>query len=154
MVEVVNKNQQVYTAGLAPKASYSRSIALQLRCRAVAAGQDFAITKPLGNRVWLLGAKVYFMPTVVAALIETEFRLSYGTTAANTFRAVRDDWTPLIGEDRLVGQRTNYYGVGGCLEFSMNRLFTNQLLRFGCAMQIIGPAQDFWALVVFEISEG
>ena len=154
MVQVVNRSQQVATAGLNPKAAYSRNVIMQMRCRQVGPVNDFAFTAPLGNRFWLLGIKVYFMPEDLVTLIKSTFRFTTGTGIPTSHVTVRDDWEPILQEARLVAQYPEYWGPAGSMEFCMNRLYSGANRRLGCVMQWVATSVDFWAIVSFEISEG
>lgn len=58
MAFVINRNQQVYTAGMYPIAAYSRIVSVEL---ALFEGWGLlsAVTPVVGNNVWLLGVKVF-----------------------------------------------------------------------------------------------
>ena len=154
MALIVNRSQQVTATGMAPKAAYSRNVVLQMRVQQAGVVNDFAWTPVIGNRFWLLGIKIWFMPETVGGLIKTTFGLTTGTGIPSVFRIVRDDWEPILGEARKVAQYMQYWGEAGNLDFPMMRYYTGGNRRLGCVMQFVAISVDFWAIVSFEISEG
>lgn len=154
MVQVVNKSQQVATAGLNPKAEYSRVVSINVEVPDNNEWQ-FGVTPVLAQRFWLLEVQIWAFPKAVVAAQATVFEILTGTSEPKSAEALLnwDNILPIYGKGGVVGpwsmdDNRDY------MSWTMEMLFQNMVRRFGVrAKRPVGFGQD-GLYVSFKISEG
>jgi len=153
MAQVINRSQQVVTAGLRPKAVYSRVVS----CVAfvpTGPGAVYSHTPKLGNNVWLYKVRVWGAPKTANMANQTLFRVLSGTEpVANAAEILEwENILPLVSPGFANEVWTSYDG-SGVFEWTMNRFFTGQGRMFGFWAER-GPNGIDELYASFEISEG
>ena len=153
-MQVVNRSQQVVTAGLSPKAEYSRVVSV-----AVDLDDDdlfrWAVTPKLGNKIWLLKVDVWVFPYVINEGMRVLFEIRQGDgepTTENIFNSW-ENILPLYNEDMKMVEWKIYDGQSH-RQWTMKRRFIGKSIRFGvkASRSINAGHSKIW--VSFEISEG
>lgn len=154
MSKIVNISQPVRSAVLTPVPVYSRVIALELHLPAGIGNADYCYTPKLGNRTWLLAIDLWAYCGWVGVHIGGFFYFTYGSGEPATRLDVSVGWAPIV--PLYCGSKPGFKWMH-CDEFhrrfTMARLFTNDELRFGVAMEN-GFNQAWEATVAFQIAEG
>jgi len=153
MAFVVNRDQQVYTGGLAPKAAYSRIVSVRLIVSQVA-GWQYVVTPVIGNKVWLLGLKVWSEQKAV-----DNGQLSYFEVYAGGGRdvVIADviNWErilPMVDNANILQHWQIMDGERG-YDWQFQRLYVGEQRRFALVGFRVG--QDISLLQAsFHISEG
>lgn len=149
----VARNQQREMERLHPKPAYSRIVS----CRVIVAqgvGPKFRVTRVLGDRLWLLGVRVWLVPKAVDPTLYTDFKIITGSVKpANLTEAFNmENVIPLYGtgdQERLWAA----YDGRDYFEWTMMRFFEGMPRVFGIYAIRLGTGTDVLR-VSFEISEG
>jgi len=153
MVQVVNKSQQVVTAGLNPKASYSRLIQADV-IAVEAEPAAYAFTPVVGQNVWCKQIWIQHMPRALDVGNYTIVKVLTGSGRPGNIGDI-ENWeiilTGLAIEGIPCGMRI-WDGLNN-LHWSFEKLFTGAARRFGIIANRQGVGNDL-VQVQFEISEG
>jgi len=150
---IVPRNQQLAMAAEHPKPFYSRVVSLLLDV-SQALGLKYVVTPPLGNRIWLLGVRVWCKPKAVDESQHTFFWLYSGEGVANSGEDVAN-WEKILPKTGLT-RGNNYWVMSdgeSYMEWKMMRFFEITGRRFGVIAGRSGFGDDILQ-VSFEISEG
>jgi len=154
MVKVVNKSQQVVTAGLKPAPAYSRIIVVH----AAAAGggvYGFGVSPSFGTLTRLLRVDVCVQlePEADVPLYRSHFSLHRGTGDAPT-RQIVQSWDRLIDFGTYAGfHGMVVYGPWRQFSWDLTKRFETEANRFGLvffnASTVVGVCHAF-----YKMSEG
>lgn len=132
----------------------SRVIALELYPQAGVGGDDYCVTPPLGNNLWLYTIDVWVYCTTPGGGIGGFFYLMYGSGIPPSGGFIATRWNRII--PLSCGVKPGFFWID-CVSFhrhfEMAKLFTSDELRFGVVTENAGT-QRWLATVAFEISEG
>lgn len=153
-MQVVNKSQQVVTAGLKPDPAYSRQIALELHVPGAIGGEDYCFTPTLGNSLVLYGIDLWFRCGTRPGEFGGYIYLMFGSGEPQTAGEIATRWTSIIplhcgikpGFRILLCEQDAFH-------ISMKKKFVADELRFGVTMENL-TLLAWEATVLFEISEG
>jgi len=154
MSKVVNKSQQVITAGFYPRSMYTRVVSV-----ALAVPDDgvwyYVLTQVLGNKVWLLNVDVWLSPKVINPAQITIFDLYAGSVDPGTAIALRE-WDGIVPIYDRVRTRTFWIATDGSEHFhwTMSRYYKGESRRFGLAGQRPMGLGNEYMKASFEICEG
>jgi len=153
MAEVINRSQQVVTAGLSPKVSYSRVVSVNLEVPDDGAWH-WAVTPTLGQRFWLLEVQIWAFPKPIAAK-STAFEFKAGTVRPQPGMDIAD-WQNIL-PIYVNGGALPAWSLNDGIDYmswTMDKLFANEARRLGVrAMRSVGFGAD-GLYVSFKISEG
>lgn len=150
---VVPRNQQEESRRLHPKPHYSRVLSMKLPVFQ-GWGATYACTPPVGDRVWLLGIKVWSLNRAIDQSQVSFFRVITGTVQPKSLEDVYA-WTnilPLVDEAGKSAEFLLYDGMPG-FEWSIMMFFEGHGRRFGAYAARVGEDVDVLQ-ISFEISEG
>jgi len=150
---VVARNQQLAMAEAHPKPYYSRVVSLFMGCSQVA-GLTYSVTPTIGNKVWLLGVKIWaeYKPPDRSQL--SYFKVYAGSGKPNSVDDVKQ-WTNILPIWSTLGADVNWglYDGDNGFDWPMMRFFEGSERRFGVVAGRQG--MDYGVLFAsFEISEG
>lgn len=154
MAVLVNRDQRITTGVLYPRGVYSR-VAGALAVVKAPDVRAFGYTAALGNRLWLLKVRVWFLPVWPNGTAWVDFWVRFGTGKPGDYASM-SNWTDLLPINWLGSGPLGYreLGTGRVFEWTMNRPIVGDAIRFGiqveCAPEII--YEEMYA--TFEISEG
>lgn len=153
MVQVVNRSQQVVTAGLNPRSAYSRVVS----CVAfvpTGPGAVYSHTPKTGNNIWLYKIRVWGAPHTPNMANQTLFRVMSGIEpVSNAAEILRwENIMPLVSPGFRNEPWTSYDG-SGVFEWTMARYFSGSGRMFGFWAER-GMAGTDELFASFEISEG
>jgi len=154
MVQVVNRSQQVVTAGFSPKAQYSRVISLNFEVPADGAWH-FAATPKIGQRFWLLEVQVWCFPKESVFPQSTAFEVRTGSQMPPIDGDI-EDWDNILPVYTHGGGMSAWSLDDGRDYFSwrMKMLFKTVTRRLGVrARRSVGMGSD-GIYASFEVSEG
>lgn len=153
-MQVVNRNQQVVTTGISPRAVYSRVVNLYLYMAAGLGVDDFQITPPLGNNLWLMEMSLTCFPNSVVNKGQAFVYVMAGSGKEPTLNEVLNNWDQVIPNYGAAKPGFQYYGLQQRFVWPMNRRYMGQARRFGCVVNQLSAtvAIRFW--VSFTFSEG
>lgn len=153
MSPLLNMGQPARRAVLTPGGIYSRVVS----CMGLAFSgvPDWAITHPVGQRVWLLGIRLWHRHAGPTSNAYTSVRFFTGTTAIRTAAEILE-WEEILpvsgyGDD-LVFWRL--YDEWPSMAWSMRQLFSGEGRRFGVRAVRSAAALSDEYYVSFEVSEG
>jgi len=151
---VVRRDQQAEVRRLYPKPAYSRVINLTIQVPAGAGTEDFAVSPPVGNRIWLLGVRMYVMNLSVDIVCSGFIYISTGTDKKVTGSMIAMQWDPVIRH--YGGPKPGFYysGVRDKFHWSMMRFYEGTGRKFGVCGQGLSQYETMRIWVAFEISEG
>lgn len=153
MARIANINQPVRSAVLTPVSVYSRVIALELRPPAGMGNTDYCFTPQLGNRLVLHSIDIWVYCGEHPSVVGGFFWLMYGSGLQPPGTFPYETWTHII--PLHCGAKAGFRWFA-CDEFhrhfQMRKLFTNNELRFGVAINN-GFPKAWECTVAFEISE-
>lgn len=154
MVQVVNRNQQVVTSGINPKAVYSRVVNLYLYLAAGLGTDDFQITPPLGNNLWLSELSLTCFPHSVVNKGQAFIYIMAGGGKSPTLDEVLNIWEPVIPNYGAAKPGFQFYGLQQRFVWPMQKRYMGQARRFGCVVANLSAtvAMRFW--ISFTVSEG
>lgn len=151
---VVARNQQAEVARIHPKPVYSRVINLTIQVPAGLGEEDFAVSPPIGNRVWLLGVKMFVMNLSVDIVCSGFIYISTGTDKKVTGEMIAVQWDPVIRN--YGGPKPGFYysGIRDKFHWDMMRFYEGSGRRFGIVAQSLSVLEVMRIWCSFEISEG
>lgn len=151
-MQVVNRSQQVYTAGLNPMANYSRVIAVH----AAAAGggvHGFGYSQTLAKDLWLLRIDVTVQVGLGGDFQRTHFSLHRGGVIPARYQDIMD-WDHLIDFGTYAGfHGMVVYGAWRQFTFHLSRKFMGEANRMGVLMFNAGVGAGV-VHAFFTVSEG
>lgn len=151
---VVPRSQQEWMAREHPKPAYSRVINLTLQIPAGMGEEDFAVSPPVGSRIWLLNVKLITMSQTRANVFGGFIYISTGTDKKVTGAMIAVDWEPVIRN--YGGPKPGFYytGFGDSYGWDMMRFYEGAGRRFGAMAENLFPDDGWRAWISFTISEG
>lgn len=151
---VVARNQQAEVARLHPKPVYSRVINLTLQIPAGLGQDDFAVSPPIGNRIWLLGVDLIILNRDVDVVCSGFIYISTGTDKRVTAPMIATKWDPIIRN--YGGPKPGFYysGIRDKFHWDMMKFYEGSGRRFGAVAENLTDIKSWRAWVSFEISEG
>lgn len=151
---VVARNQQEEVRRLHPKPAYSRVINLTVQVPAGAGSDDYAVSPPVGNRIWLLGVRMYVMNISVDIVCSGFIYISTGFDPKVTGEKIAVQWDPIIRN--YGGPKPGFYysGIRDKFHWSMMKFYEGPGRRFGVAAEGLSQYEVMRVWVAFEISEG
>lgn len=154
MAFVVTRSQQVVTAGIKPRAVYSRVINLTVQVPAGLAQEDFAFTPAIGNRVWLLGVDLFVMTLEVDVVVSGFVYIRSGVGKPQSASEVATKWNPVI--QNYGGPKPGFYfsAIQDHYHWNMNKFYEAGAVRFGVMATSLVDIVSWRAWVSFQISEG
>ena len=153
-MQVVNRNQQVITPGLAPKAYYSRVVNLYLYLAAGIGADDFQVTPSLGNNLWLSELTLTCFPDTAGARCSAFIYIMAGSGKEPVLADVLNEWAPVIVNTGTAKPGFQFYGMQQRFAWRMNRRYLGEARRFGCVAQNLSDIEAMRLWISFEISEG
>ncbi len=154
MSKIVSTGQRLVTAAQNPTSVYSRVVSCVANPKP-GVDPDFAYTSALGENVWLLGVKVFFMPVSPPAIAGVDFQIVTGTTKPVSVAAIYN-WEvvlPLLYRGTSGMYWAHYHGVTE-MSWVFKKLYTGQGRRFGVWARLAGIATVDMVQASFHISEG
>jgi hypothetical protein len=154
MALIVNSSQFLRKGVTYPRGVYSRQIGTV--CTLAGFMQSaYSFTMPMGGSVWLLKVKVWFVPVYPAPGGFVDFWVRSGTGKPDSYAAM-SNWTDILPITWYLGSPTSWrdYDTGQVFEWTMNRHFTGEAIRFGIQMYNYGLNVPREMYASFEISEG
>lgn len=154
MAEVVNTSQQVISAGIRPRAHYTRL----LSTFAQVLGDGvwvYQTTEAVGQQTWLLGVDIWVMQKAINLQQMTMIQLKTGQGIPTTI-ATMQTWQDLFPIQAVTAPFSDWLITDGTAHLRLNvcRIFKGTARRFGfLALRDIGTGLDR-VYVTFEISEG
>lgn len=154
MAEVINRSQQVVSAGFSPRVNYSRVVNLYLYIDGGLGNDDVEVTPALGNNIWLLELQLTCMPNSVVNKGQAFIYLTAGSGKNPTGEDVAEAWEPIIPNYGAARQGFQFYGLQQKFTWEMRKRFYGEARRFGCVVENLSAevAMRFW--VSFRFSEG
>lgn len=151
---VVPRNQQAEMQRLHPKPVYSRVINLTIQVPVGLGSEDYAVSAPIGNRVWLLGVNLYVMNLSVDIVCSGFIYISTGMETKADAEMIAVKWDPVIRE--YGGPKPCFYYSGNRDKFhwDMMQFYEGSGRRFGIAGFSTSIYEVMRCWVSFEISEG
>jgi len=151
---IVRRDQQAEIRRRYPKPAYSRWINLTLQVAKGLGEEDFAVTPPIGNRVWLLGVKMWVMVPGVGVCGSGFTYIRTGTDPRASASDVATKWDPVIRN--YGGPKPGFYWSCefAAFDWDMEMLYLGQGRRFGAVAENLSATQNFRIWVSFKISEG
>lgn len=151
---VVARNQQEEMARLHPKPVYSRVINLTIQVPATLGAEDFAVSPPIGNRVWLLGVTMYIMNLSVDFTCSGFIYITTGTEKNVTGGMIATQWEPIIRE--YGGPKPGFYysGIRDMFHWDMMKFYEGTGRRFAILGESLSIFEVMRIWCSFEISEG
>lgn len=151
---VVARNQQAEVARLHPKPVYSRVINLTIQIPSTLGDEDFAVSAPVGNRVWLLGVSMYVMNLSVDIVCSAFIWISTGTDKKVNGTTIAMKWDPIIREYGGPKPCFYYSGIRDMFHWNMMKFYEGSGRRFGIVGDSLSIYETMRVWVSFEISEG
>lgn len=151
---IVGRDQQAEMRRLHPKPAYSRVIAQDMILATAAGGNNFLITSPVGNRVWLLSIDVWIQPWAIGGLVCLWFQFKTGQTDRASMSDVVFRWETVIDVPAHVDKQMYHWGGPAHRRFELMKFYEGQGRRFAVTGQIYGASIDCWMSVTWQISEG
>jgi hypothetical protein len=154
MAKLVNKPQAIRAGVMYPNPGYSRVFGLACKAAAGIGVNDFAYSPPIGAPFRLLGVNLWFAGDKTEKFTGGTIYIATGTgvpTAgqiATQWEIVIPFWAGLTKPAIMVR------GAAGTLDWSMNRLYVAEALRFGMTIENGYALGTFWVNAWFKISEG
>lgn len=151
---IVARGQQEAVRREYPKPAYSRVINLTLQIPAGLGQSDFAVSPPIGNRVWLLGVDLIILNMDVDVVCSGFIYISTGTDKRITEPLVAEQWEPVIRN--YGGPKPGFYysGIRDQFHWSMMKFYEGSGRRFGALAENLTDIKGWRAWISFEISEG
>lgn len=154
MPTIVNKSQHILAGVKYPASIYSR-VAGALAVVKAPAVTAFGYTSSLGVNVRLKKVRAWFLPVWTGGGDWVDFWIRYGTGVPASYAAL-SNWSDLLPINWLGSGPVGYreLGTGRVFEWTMDRLFTADGIRFGIQLTTAGVITYEEMYVTFEISEG
>lgn len=151
---IVPRGQQEAVRRESPKPAYSRVINLTLQVPAGAGEEDFAVSPPIGNRVWLLGVNLTILNMDIDVVCSGFIYISTGTEKKVTGGVIAEQWDPIIRN--YGGPKPGFYysGIRDKFHWDMMRFYEGSGRRFGAVAENLTDIKGWRAWISFEISEG
>lgn len=151
---VVPRDQQAEMIRLHPKPAYSRVINLTLQVPAGMGASDYAVTPPVGGKVWLMNVTLNTMSQTRANVFGGFIYISTGTDKRVDAELIAVRWEPVIRN--YGGPKPGFYytGFGDSYSWNMMRFFEGSGRRFGAMAANLFPDDHWRAWISFELSEG
>lgn len=151
---VVNRNQQEAVRRAYPKPAYSRVINLTLLVPEGLGAEDFAVSPPIGNRVWLLGVDLLILNWEVDVVSRGFIYISTGTDKKVNGGEIATQWDPVIRN--YGGPKPGFYysGIKDQFHWSMMKFYEGTGRRFGAVAESLTEISKWMVWISFEISEG
>ena len=151
---IVPRGQQEAVRRESPKQAYSRVINLTLQIPAGLGEEDFAVSSPVGNRVWLLGVDLFILNMDVDVVCSGFIYIRTGTDKKVTAPMIAEQWDPIIRN--YGGPKPGFYysGIRDQFHWNMMKFYEGSGRRFGAVAQNLTEIKGWRAWVSFEISEG
>lgn len=151
---IVGRDQQAEVRRLYPKPAYSRVINLTLQIPAGLGQGDFAVSPPIGNRVWLLGVDMFITNLSVDIISSAFIYLSTGTDKDETGEKIATQWEQIIRE--YGGPKPGFYysGIRDHFHWDMMKFYEGSGRRFGVVAESLSIYEVMRVWVSLEISEG
>lgn len=151
---IVGRGQQEEMRRLHPRPAYSRVINLTLQVAAGIGADDYAVSPPIGNRVWLLGVDLVILNMDVDVVCSAFFYISTGTDKKVNGEKIATEWDPVIRN--YGGPKPGFYysGIRDQFHWDMMKFYEGSGRRFGAVAESLTEIKGFRAWVSFEISEG
>lgn len=151
---IVGRNQQAEVARLHPKPVYSRVINLTLQIPAGLGEEDYAVSPPVGNRIWLLGVDLIILNMDVDVVCSGFIYISTGTDKRVTAPIIAEKWDPVIRN--YGGPKPGFYysGIRDQFHWDMMKFYEGTGRRFGALAENLTDIKGWRAWISFEISEG
>lgn len=154
MAKVIVPGGPLGMRGVLAPPQQSRVVAVELHLDGGVGNDDFCVTPPLGNRLWLYKIDMWAYCGTAGAFLGGFFYFMSGTTVPASSTEISTRWDNII--PLSCGQKPGFRWFE-CdafhRSFTMAKLFTADGLRFGVVMEN-GFPQQWEATVAFEISEG
>jgi len=154
MAQVINRSQQVVTAGLNPMAAYSRQVGVEVHVPAGVGAEGFKFTPVMGQQIRLLGIDFWAFRENAGAAIGGFITIASGTAEPTSVGEIATKWEPCM---QYVGIKPMMYWLSHDdthFHWDMNKLYTGSGRRFACGIQNFSAVEDWWAWVFFQVSEG
>ena len=153
-MQIVNRNQQVITQGIEPRAYYSRVVNLYLYIAAGLGAEDFEVTPSLGNNLWLSELTMTFLPDTAGARCSAFVYVMAGSGKDPELNVVLNQWTPIVVNTGAAKPGFQFYGTQQRFAWHMNKRYIGEARRFGCVAQNLSAIEAMRIWISFEISEG
>lgn len=153
MPAIVNRSQQVRSAGISPKAENSRVIILQLLVAGGVGNDDYAVTNKLGNRLWLLSVDLWIQATTQADFLSGFLKVTAGTGQNLNAGIVSLEWTSVMDVSMIMPQGMMFFCCDLHLRFDMRKLYVGESQRFGLYSGNL-TIKQYSILAALQISEG
>jgi len=153
MAEIVNRRQAIRRAAPTPASYMSRDIAVELKVGGGVGVSDYAITPTMGRAVQLHSIDLWLFPDVKDLWIGGLIWLTTGSGKEVNSEIVSVGWQPILDMSMCFKNSLLWYGYGEHFHFDVNQRFAGESRRFGCAISNM-TVNQFWAIGVFQISEG
>jgi len=153
MATIINRSQQVATAGLSPRAAYSRVVSCVEIINA-GAGPVYAVTSKVANNVWLHRVSAWGRPKTPNDANYTEFRVYAGSQEVNSAAEIErwENVLPLRWGETMNATWKMRDG-NRIFTWDMDMFFKGLGRRFGFWAQRVGAGLDS-LYMSFQISEG
>jgi len=139
---------------LHPKPAYSRVINLTLQVAAGLGSDDFEVSPPIGNRVWLLGLDLFILNTDVDVLRSGLIYMRTGTDPEANAEMIATAWDPIIRNYGGPKRGFYYSGIRDHFHWDMMKFYEGSGRRFGAVAENLQVDVGMRIWISFEISEG
>jgi hypothetical protein len=154
MAKLVTNQQSLTTGVQFPQGRYSRTVSIEMVVPAVVGGEVFNFTPPLGSNLWLHSVDFYAFGVDAGLGLGGFIGITKGSTIPKTVFEVLVLWEQIV---QYNGLKPYIYWWGiekGHLHWDMNKLYTGDSVRFGCAITTFFSTHQWYAHVNFHFSEG
>ena len=154
MAKIVTRDQRIVTGVMYPRGVYSRIVGALAVVKQPAV-RAYGYTAGLGNRLWLLKVRVWFLPVFTGDGDWVDFWVRFGVGKPKSYVEM-SNWEDVLPINWLGAGPLGYreYGTGRVFEWTMNRLFAAEAIRFGIQLTTAGLITYEEMYATFEISEG
>ncbi|MBA7574954.1 hypothetical protein ES708_16770 [subsurface metagenome] len=151
---VVPRDQQEEVRRRYPKPAYSRWLNLTLQVAKGLGEEDFAVTPPIGNKVWLLGVKMWVFVPGIGTCASGFTYIRTGVDPRASAEQVAVQWEPIIRN--YGGPKPGFYWSceQALFEWDMEMLYIGSGRRFGAVSENLSDTQNYRIWVSFKVSEG
>lgn len=151
---IVRRDQQAEMLRRHPKPVYSRVINLTLQIAAGLGNTDYAVSPPIGGRVWLLNVTLSTMSQTRANPFAGFIYISTGTDKNVDDQVIAVKWEPCIRQYGGPKPAFYYSGFGDNYGWDMMKFFEGTGRRFGAMAANLSNTETWRAWISFQISEG
>lgn len=152
--QIVRRDQQRDMERRHPKPAYSRVINLTLQIPAGAGNEDYAVSPPVGGRIWLLSVSLITMSQLRDNAFGGFIYISTGTDKNAGPEMIATVWQPVIRQYGGPKPAFYYTGFGDSYSWDMMQFYEGDGRRFGAMAQNLFAAETWRAWISFQISEG